>query len=422
MVYWSWAENRKWSGLIPPGVFFSLAFLMKPMMFPYPLGMLGLSTTVAIFANVFQKNQWTWRRFVLGMLLLWCIALVPIAIHLGFFWDRIIAYITEVAFASDYYKIKDKGAVWYFHWLGYSGVWHLSAMKTIFVLTIIASALTRAIPSTRKFAPGPEWYSMAFLTLGAFGGIAINQVNQPFFGMTFQLMAVATALLAFAHFFFHSKIFWVGPMTMLIFGIYWFPVVWSRQFLLPIVGVGCFLLIYCFAFKFPIARTVGFLSSGLLALFCWNVTMVSPFHNYMKTTREANGSEGVRWRMEGPSKLYDLLCPEMRENFPPLVWFSNYAWVDANTVGWEAAKRGISWKMYNSVDLDLGGRKITDMVDIFVVSEPGVLGQLETPHFETAKNLEETLKADSRFRRIGAVSDPHGKQMTVYSRISQSEK
>lgn len=418
VVLWSWSDKRKWFGLVLPGIFFSLAFLMKPMMFPYPFGILGLSTLVAIFSNVVRQDRMEWSRFWVGVLVLWGIALIPIFAHLWIFWDRVVAYISDVAFTSDYYKIKDKGSVWYFHWLGYSGVWHLSAMKTIFALVIFVSALTAIIPITKKFSPGIKWCSMAFLTVGAFGGIAINQVNQPFFGMTFQLLATATALIAFAHFFSNPKVFWLGPIAIFVFSLYWLPVVLTRQFIFVVFVVVAVLFLYCFARKVPFSQTLGLVCSGLLAVFCWKVTQVAPFHNYINTTKEISGLEGLSWRQSGPSKMFELLRPLKAENSFPVVWFSNYSWVDGNTVGWEAAKIGMPWKMYNSADLELGASPVTDVADILVVSESGVLGELETPHLEIVKCAEENLKIDTRFHIAGKIRDPHGKQITVYSKIS----
>jgi hypothetical protein len=422
VVLWSWNQNRKWFGLALPGIFFSLAFLMKPMMFPYPFGMLALSTLVAIFSNVVRQDRLSWGRFSLGIVLLWVMALCLISIHLWIFWDRIIAYISDVAFTSDFYKIKDKGSVWYFHWLGYSGLWHLSAMKTIFVLTIATTAMTALVPLTRKISPGFKWYSMVFLTTGAFGGIAINQVNQPFFGMTFQLLVTATALLAFAHFFSNPKIYWVGPVVIFVFALYWLPVVSTRQFLIPATVVVAFLLVYCFAIKVSAFQMINILCSGVLAVFCWKVTQVAPFHNYLQTTQELCGNEGVTWRRLGPQKMYEILKLVKKSGSLPVVWFSNYSWVDANTVGWESAKMGMPWKMYNSVDLQLGSAPITDIAEILVLSEPGVLGELETPHFDAAKGIAEIVKVDSRFRFVGSISDPNGKQMAVFSRLPLLEK
>jgi hypothetical protein len=178
---------------------------------------------------------------------------------------------------------------------------------------------------------------------------------------------------------------------------------------------------YCLAIKLAFTRTVGLLCSGVLAIFCWKATQVSPFHNYINTTNELSGMEGVSWRQNGPSKLFQLLRPLKDENSFPVVWFSNYSWVDANTVGWEAAKKGMPWKMYNSVDLDLGALSVPDVAEILVVSESGVLGELETPHLEIVNSVEENLKMDTRFRIVGKIEDPRGKQMTVYSRVSRAE-
>jgi hypothetical protein len=294
-------------------------------------------------------------------------------------------------------------------------------MKTIFGLTIFVTAMTAVIPLTRKFSPGIKWYSMVFLTVGAFGGIAINQVNQPFFGMTFQLLTVATALLAFAHFFSNPKTFWIGPITIVIFSLYWLSIVRMGQFLSLALGVAIVLSIYCFAKKIAFSRMLGLLSSGILAVFCWEVTKVDPFHNYMNRIKGLSGPSGVSWRQSGPHDVYQLLRSLKKGGSLPLVWFSNYSWVDANTVGWEAAKDGVPWKMYNSVDLERGSVPITDMAEILVVSEPGVLGELETPHLQTARELEINLKMDSRFGIVGIISDPNGKQMTIFSRVSTSK-
>jgi hypothetical protein len=57
------------------------------------------------------------------------------------------------------------------------------------------------LPQAQRIAPDNRWLSLAMLTIGAFGGIAINAVHQPWFGMTFQLLLTATALSGLACFF-----------------------------------------------------------------------------------------------------------------------------------------------------------------------------------------------------------------------------
>ena len=415
VVLWSWSDKRNWFGLALPGIFFSLAFLMKPMMFPYPFGMLGLSTLVAIFSNVVRQDRMEWSRFCIGVLMLWGIAMIPITVHLWIFWDSIIAYISEVAFTSEYYKIKEKGSVWYFHWLGYSGLWHLSAMKTIFALTVIGSAMTAIIPLTKKFSPGIKWYSMAFLTVGAFGGIAINQVNQPFFGMTFQLLITATALLAFAHFFSNPKVFWVGPVVIFVFALYWLPVVSTRQFLLVVGGVFAVLLLYCFARKIPFSQTMGLLCSGVLAVFCWKATKIDPFHNYKKRTLSEFGEEGCDWRKKGPGAIYEILKPFYVSGQLPVVWFSDYGWVDANTVGWESAKDGRPWKMYNSAEIKMDANTsqfVSKAPSILIITESESAGKIKTPHAKNNNIIHDVLS--NNFTTLKAIKHPSGAELTIF--------
>ena len=203
-----------------------------------------------------------------------------------------------------------------------------------------------------------------------------------------------------------------------VFTVYWFPAVWTRQFLIPSAIVFTFLLAYSFAIKVPTHRMIAIVSSGILAVFCWKVTQVAPFHNYIQTTYDMGGDQVVQWRKNGPHQLYALLKPFLKNDFRHLIWFSSYGWVDANTVGWEAAKDGHPCKMYNCAELKKVNSPVPETAEIVIFSDSGILGELQTPHDISIQKLKDFKNADLCFSFVGSIKDPGGRMITVYSRLS----
>jgi hypothetical protein len=208
---WTWGRTHSTAWFFATALCFALALAMKPVMFPYQLGMLGLCSMVYLASRcVGQGNDdsFTWpgihkiaRAFVI-LLGLWVLVLLPSLPQFVFHARDIFGYILGVAFESDFYKLKEEaqGEQWSYHWLGYSGVWHLGRLNWLLAGALGFGLLLMLIPVLRKWAPDARWAALVFLTLGAFGGIAINSVHQPWFGMTFQLLLAASAFSFVAHF------------------------------------------------------------------------------------------------------------------------------------------------------------------------------------------------------------------------------
>jgi hypothetical protein len=130
---WAWGRTHSAAWFFATAFCFALALAMKPVMFPYQLGMLGLCSMVYLASRcVWQGNDdsFTWpgihkiaRAFVI-LLGLWVLVLLPSLPQFVLHSRDIFGYILGVAFESDFYKLKEEaqGAQWSYHWLGYSGV------------------------------------------------------------------------------------------------------------------------------------------------------------------------------------------------------------------------------------------------------------------------------------------------------------
>ncbi|MCX7713861.1 MAG: hypothetical protein N2035_09420 [Chthoniobacterales bacterium] len=156
----------------------------------------------------------------------------------------------------------------------------------------LAGILLRGIPLVLPYLPGAGWVRLAFVTLVAFGGIAINQVPQPFFGMTFQLLLAAAALLALAHFFSQERIYWLPPVLLVVLGLMWWLV--TAKFSFAFLLIGIVVGVWCW-WRVPSWRLwPGCFCARAFALLCWKGTQVAPYHNYReRTLLEAGEARGA---------------------------------------------------------------------------------------------------------------------------------
>ena len=233
---WAWGRTRSIVWFFATAVCFALALAMKPVMFPYQLGMLGLCSMVCLASRCISIDLGSnlaggspalrFGRFWNGiawLVALWVLVLLPSIPHFWIYRADIFGYILGVAFESDFYKLGEaQGAQWSYHWWGYSGILHLGKLNLFFAGVLALGLVLAVVPQLRKFIPGPRWASLAFLTLGAFGGIAINAVHQPWFGMTFQLLLVASALVLLAALFQNEKFGMpIAALCVASLGVWW---------------------------------------------------------------------------------------------------------------------------------------------------------------------------------------------------------
>ena len=432
-LLWAWESERKTLRFVTTALSFALALGMKPVMFPYTLGMLGLCSMVYLNSSLFRRNtpnaalqanpgeeqfslivkSFTW------LIALWAAVILPNLLHFYLYSRFIIGYIKSVAFGSDFYKLKDaQGAQWAFHWLGYSGVWHLSVLN-IFLAAIIGTGLVACmIPQLRKYSPDGKWLSLAFMTSGAFLGIAINSVHQPFFGMTFQLLLVATALSCLAHFFAKPIPLWLPVAFVALFGFFYINPALNRPITLPAVVIIISLTLAAYLSGLHKRLWVAFICSGLAAILCWQTTAIAPYHNYVERTVAEAGESGLEWRRQGPGRVFDMINKSWKDDqraSSPIIWCSAYGWVDGRTIAWEAVKRSKRWLLFSELELPKPIKtSFPPYADYLVIANSGVLGSIQTPHSSRAiTDIRKFLDENRMMELVGEVTDPKGNKMTI---------
>jgi hypothetical protein len=331
--------------------------------------------------------------------------------------------------------------------------------------------LTMLIPAFRKWAPDARWASVVFLTLGAFGGIAINSVHQPWFGMTFQLLLTASALSFIAHLF--QKENFAAIFSVIVvggLGAYWLydlhnriylavlvlsllPLSWAfasqgqpiyargitaagvilvmaygltlSGFIFQVVLVVCALSVLAFALRWEMGRAIPFVCTGVLAMLVWGKIQRAPYHDYVARTIQEEGETGLVWRINGPSRVLEVLKANWKSDGIPVVWCANYGWVDGNTISWEAAKGGRAWKVYNMGTIfgtqrnTSSGLELPEYADYIVVPSPGITGEIVTPY--GISDWNSIIRARGNWDLLGEVKAPKG-SVSVYRNQASLER
>lgn len=433
-VSWAWETDRKGLNFSITALCFALALGMKPVMFPYTLGMLGLCSIVylagCVFAwpALFQKQDGTdcsamktdggkirmMTQSLAWVMALWFLVALPNIVHFYIYSRFIIGYIQRVAFGSDFYKLTDaQGARWAFHWLGYSGVWHLSVLNVFFVWIMGIGGICCVIPQLRQYAPDRKWLSLMFLTLGSFLGIAINSVHQPFFGMTFQLLLAASAITCVAHVFNRHIPFWIPIVFVLLFGFLYVNPALNRPLALPSLVIVLMFTASSYFLHLHKAQWIPFIFSGLVAMLCWQTTEIAPYHNYVQRTIAEAGESGLEWRRQGPFRVFEIIEKSLNDtagSSNPIIWCANYGWVDGRTIAWEAVKRGKRWMVFTELELPKPLKTpFPPYADYFVIADSGVTGSIQTPYSSAiTTNFSKMLDENKNMTLVGEIKDPKG--------------
>jgi hypothetical protein len=474
---WIWGRTHSTAWFFATALCFALALAMKPVMFPYQLGMLGLCSMVYLSNKCLLIGQGDDLRGRTSALLyfrllngiarlvaLWVLVLLPSIFHFWIYQADIFSYILGVAFESDFYKLgEQQGAQWSFHWLGYSGVWHLGKLSWLFAMLLLMGLLAGIVPSWQGLRLGARWNALAFITLGAFGGIAINSVHQPWFGMTFQLLLTASALSFVAHLFKNENL--AAILSVIVvggLGASWLydlhnrfyvallvasllPLAWAFSslgqpiyargiaaagailvmaygltlsgFIFQVVLLVCSLAVASFAMRWKMGKAVPFVCTGVIAMLIWEIIQRAPYHNYVARTMTEEGAVGLEWRRSGSEKVFQVLDQNWDQSFAPIIWCASYGWVDGNTISWEAARNGRPWKIYNLATIFGAQRKtslgleLPEYADYILVPSPGITGEIVTPY--GVSDWNSIARACGNWELIGEVKAPKG-TVSVY--------
>ena len=132
-------------------------------------------------------------------------------------------------------------------------------------------------------------------------------------------------------------------------------------------------------------------------------------HNELYLNLVKKGAIGEK---KGPQAIYEIIRPFWVSGKSPVVWFSDYGWVDANTVGWESAKNGRPWKMFNSAEIKIdtnAGNSLSDAASIIIITKSESMGKIKTPH---TKNIANDVLNDN-FLTLETIKHPSGAELTV---------
>jgi hypothetical protein len=374
----AWTNHHDRTLAIISGVFFALCLGMKPAMFIYVLGMLFCSCAVWIGA-AFWRRDGSVTRTVQNAAIASLVGIVSFSFHYYLNANEIFVYIHSNAFTKNFWSQTGTfGDQLLFHLTGYAGKFELG----IFTWPLIAITILGSLGSLvykDKLTPELQKYlwSSIFLTMMAYAGVAINSIDQPYFGMTFDLLLGVSAALAIAI---------LADVFPRHFGD----------------SICVFILVLC--------------------LMSWRVPISQ---DYMARTKAVNGDAAVEWRRKGPEEVFQLVRSAWRKDARPKIWVGAFGWVDGNTITWEALKAGVPWKMwtyFSRLQNPSDEHPLPDWPDIFIIPQEGLMGTIQLPMTKLIPSMNAVAAKNPSLRLVGSVTDPKGKLVSVYIRKDSADE
>jgi hypothetical protein len=365
--------EKIWRFTILSGLLFALGFGIKPAMFPYTFGMMGAASLVWL---VFTPE---WKRLaclnfsgiakILYPVMVLCVtAILPFSFHYWINKTTIWGYIDSIAFKSEFYR--QGGDFWSqatYHLTGFPAMLNLGIYKwPLLILAGGAALCAFFLRNTGDRRLSQVIRCLFFLTCCSYLGIAVNQMVQNYFCMTFDLLLAATAL------------------TGLAWGASILPKKW--------------------AFVPPLILALGF-------LLVWRVPVSQ---DYVAETAK-QGAAAVAWRKEAPSRVFEVIHREIPAQKIPVVWFGCHGWLDGNTLSWEAIKRGLKWRALSFYERSpsIPGQP-PDNVDFVVMCENGLSGLSDLPLNPGIPEMILNIEKNPTWSKVSTLSDPNGKLVHIY--------
>ena len=378
LLFIAWSGSiKRLMPLLLSALCFAACFIIKPAVFPYTFGLMGLC--VLYHLRLFLKPM---RERValldcllpIGLFLL--VAIAPPLPHYLLDWRHITEYIGAIALSSTSVWLRHDDFVTglLFNLTGYPGRIMLGAFLKPAVTLIIAGVLVRYFrrsswPLSLPFLP------LIYFTLGAYVGVAVNPMNQNYFGMTFHWLLLITSLVALC-----------GIITTLL------PKYLTASFVL----VGIVAVVTFFGFKFPLS--IDFF-------------------------REKAGSDSAvfSWLQKSPELIMELIRKEYVNNGATKVWITAYTMINARTLEWYSLLNREPFLYRDFIESDWNAVPPSlEWADIVVVPEKGT-PSLETiiPNAAMTERMVAQLDHDPRFRLIESIPSPHsGPGFRIYSKQS----
>jgi hypothetical protein len=367
--------EKIWRYTILSGFLFALGFGIKPAMFPYTFGMMGAASLVwLLFTPDWKRmvgvNFPSILKILYPVVVLCAIAILPFSFHYWFNKATIWGYIDSIAFKSEFYR--QGGDFWSqatYHLSGFPAMLNLGIYKwPLLLLAGGAAVCTFFLRNAGDRRLSQVIRCLFFLTCCSYLGIAVNQMVQNYFCMTFNLLLAATAL------------------TGLAWGASILPKKW--------------------AFVPPLILALGF-------LFVWRIPVSQ---DYVAETAK-QGAGAVAWRKEAPARVFEVIRREIPAHTCPVVWFGCHGWLDGNTLSWEAIKHGLKWRAlsYYERSPSVPGQP-PDNVDFVVMCENGLSGLSDLPLNPGIPEMILNIEKNPTWSKLATLSDPNGKLVLIYKK------
>jgi hypothetical protein len=375
--------RAKWLYLSLSGLFFALGFGFKPAMFPYTFGMLGAACLTWIVFHCPDKVEgsstiWEWlNQKIVPVVFICVIAIGPFLFHYIHFSGPIIGYIKFNAFENDFYK--QSGGLWErasYHLSGYPAILNLGIFKKP-LLIIAFSGLVATLIFRKSGNPilTKNLHCLIFLTVISYFGIAINQMVQNYFCMTFVLLLVASASIAVA---------WAGSLFR-----------WQ-------ISVIATCLIF------------------LTAIYLWRVPAGQAYVN--ETNK--SGSDALEWRKNAPYQVLSLILQETEPCNRPEIWVGAHGWLDGNTISWAALVKGIKIRAFSYYEKAVPEDNVPpDGMDFVILYPKETMGICDLPLNKSISDMMNRVKSMSEsWKQVAKVSDPYGNKVLIFKNINPIRK
>jgi hypothetical protein len=171
------------------GVWFGIAMITKPPVFPQTLLIAGAAIAGAILSDWLSVGKMPRPKAILSAVgtVLIPFVLIPLP-HYYLAWRQILVYINDVLFGvyKDSYQFKGSAKEhWFYYITGYGGKMMLGDAAWFLISAAIAGLVALAILRPRR--DGLRVFMMLGITLGAFLIPTLNKTKQHFFGLGFQI-------------------------------------------------------------------------------------------------------------------------------------------------------------------------------------------------------------------------------------------
>ena len=234
------AERRN---LLVAGIWFGLAAVAKPSVFPHTLGVLGATMIVdALHRRFASPGDTSWASLARRCLVLGTVALAVALPHFAADWEHIAEYIGRNVFgehAGLWRPARGAGQQSLYFLTGDGGDMMLGGHLFLLgaIIVIGAAALGRSPPGGERRG---GLCRLALVALCSYLFVSANPTKNPFFGATFQILGTLVAVMMLAGLLeappgrpCGAAQRWCGGAFLVGAGALWFPLYPSASAALP---------------------------------------------------------------------------------------------------------------------------------------------------------------------------------------------